>query len=333
MSDFNWEFYISYYDDLKKAGINTRENALNHWNRYGKNEGRICNISTLNNKKKIIDEINNNNFNWVFYINYYDDLRNMKIDTPEKALNHWNRYGKHENRICNFDKLDINIYNKINFIDGIIWINLDRSTERKNKMEKILEKINIKNYRISAVDGKIIEKPNLIYERIMSNYEIACTQSHIKAIKYLSELSGNYFMVCEDDICFNNLYFIKNNLENIIKNAPKFDILIIHKIYLYNLEDEYTNWNDHINKYGIEHQISGTACYIISKDGINNVLNKKDNFDVADMYLYKNMNTFVYKYNFTSVRGLDSEIHSNHLEYQNKSERFQNNIIIQNYLE
>jgi GR25 family glycosyltransferase involved in LPS biosynthesis len=226
------------------------------------------------------------------------------------------------------NELNKDVYNKINFIDGIVWINLDRSTERKNKLENILKNISIPNYRISAIDGKTLVKPNYNYEREMSCYEIACTQSHIKSIKFLSELAGDYFMVCEDDICFNNLSYFTEDLEKIIKNSPKFDILIIHKIYLYNLEEEYIDWNDHINKYGLNHQICGTACYIVSIDGINNILNKTDNFDVADMYLYKNLRTFVYKYNFASVRGVDSEIHCDHLEYQNKSEIFQNKIII-----
>ena len=223
------------------------------------------------------------------------------------------------------------VYNKINFIDGIVWINLDKSTERKNKLENILKNISISNYRISAIDGKTLVKPNYNYEREMSCYEIACTKSHIKAITFLSELSGDYFMVCEDDICFNNLYFIKNDLETIIKNAPKFDILMIYKTYLKYLEEEYTNWNNHINKNSIFHQISGAGCYIVSREGINNILNKKDNFDVADMYLYKNIKTFVYKYNLISNYNISSEIHSEHLNFHNNSDNFQLKIALDNF--
>ena len=39
-NDFDWETYINNYIDLKKAGINTREKALQHWNNHGKKEGR-----------------------------------------------------------------------------------------------------------------------------------------------------------------------------------------------------------------------------------------------------------------------------------------------------
>ncbi len=267
-----------------------------------------------------------NCFDWEFYCNYYEDLRRANINTKEMALNHWNKYGKYEDRIINYNSI---INNKINFIDGIIWINLDRSVERKNKMLDIFKNINIPNYRISAIDGRKLIIPNYNYERSMNSYEIACTLSHLKAIKFLSELSGNYFMICEDDICFNNICYLKNNLEIIIKNAPKFDILMIYKTYLDYLEDEYIDWNDHLNKYGMERQISGTCCYIISRDGINNILKKTDNFDVADMYLYKNTRTFVYKYNLVSNQNVSSEIHPEHLIFHSNSDNFQLKILLE----
>jgi hypothetical protein len=39
--NFDWQTYLNNYDDLRKAGINTKEAALQHWLTYGKNEGRI----------------------------------------------------------------------------------------------------------------------------------------------------------------------------------------------------------------------------------------------------------------------------------------------------
>lgn len=37
---FDWKFYIEQYQDLREAGILTKEKALWHWNKYGKNENR-----------------------------------------------------------------------------------------------------------------------------------------------------------------------------------------------------------------------------------------------------------------------------------------------------
>lgn len=39
-NDFDWKTYVENYEDLQKANINTYESALQHWNKYGKKEGR-----------------------------------------------------------------------------------------------------------------------------------------------------------------------------------------------------------------------------------------------------------------------------------------------------
>ena len=40
ISNFDWEQYIANYPDLKKAGINNKIKALNHYNNFGKKEYR-----------------------------------------------------------------------------------------------------------------------------------------------------------------------------------------------------------------------------------------------------------------------------------------------------
>ena len=49
-------------------------------------------------------------FNWVIYINKYDDLKNNKIDTKEKALNHYKNYGIKEGRNCILEYFDPKMY-------------------------------------------------------------------------------------------------------------------------------------------------------------------------------------------------------------------------------
>jgi GR25 family glycosyltransferase involved in LPS biosynthesis len=211
----------------------------------------------------------------------------------------------------------------------------------KNMID-ILSNINIPNTRISAIDGKnedVKSYVNIDYERNMSQYEIACTLSHIKVINYLNNFKGEYFMICEDDVSFNNINLFRENLENIIINCPSFDILLLSKIFNLELTELYTDWNNYIDNNNI--QIAGTGCYIISRNGINNIIknasynentfnftNKK--FDVADMYLYKNLKTYVYKYDFIGIQGYDSTIHSDHVGYQNDYLKIQNKIIINN---
>ncbi len=109
--EFDWEFYCNYYEDLRKAGINTKEKALNHWNRHGEKEGRIS-----------------FDFDWKFYINYYNLIY---IKNKEKALEHYIKYGKKEQHFYSLNHkyknykflkiennneniIDIPIYNYVN---------------------------------------------------------------------------------------------------------------------------------------------------------------------------------------------------------------------------
>jgi hypothetical protein len=85
LEGFDWKFYVSFYDDLKNAGIDSYGKALRHWCEYGEKEGRIF--------RNYMED-----FDWKFYISFYMDLREAGIDTYEKALDHWNQYGKKEER-------------------------------------------------------------------------------------------------------------------------------------------------------------------------------------------------------------------------------------------
>ena len=90
--------------------------------------------------------------------------------------------------------------------------------------------------------------------------------------------------------------------------------------------------------------IYGTACYIISRKGIenilkianyeNNILNYDKNykFDVSDIFLYIHSNTYVYKYNYISTLGTDSEIHSSHLNFHNTCIEKQNKYILEDFI-
>ena len=224
----------------------------------------------------------------------------------------------------------ININEKINGIDHIVWINLDRSPNRKKYMEGSLSPIRIPNTRISAIDGNSYDVEK--YNNTFTKYEIACTLSHIKAIHQLKQLSGKYFMICEDDVAFNQSYLFRESLSDIIRDAPPFDILMIYKTWFDDLPDTYVKW---INFYKKECFISGTVCYIISRSGVDKLSSlasydpEKNNFDfkcpidVADTMIYKNVNSYVYKYNYVSTLNEESTIHSNHLSAHKRSTAFQ----------
>jgi hypothetical protein len=93
---FDWISYIDNNDDLKNAGINNEESALNHWITYGKNESRV-----FYNKDGEYE-----NFDWINYIKKYDDLRMSNIFLKQAAWNHWKYNGKYEQRDHSQDEKD-----------------------------------------------------------------------------------------------------------------------------------------------------------------------------------------------------------------------------------
>lgn len=229
---------------------------------------------------------------------------------------------------------------KINGIDGIVWINLERSLDRREKMEKLLENINVPNERINAIDGKIYDF-SYLFDKIkmksgLSNYEVACTLSHIKAINKLKNKEGKYFMICEDDINFNNAHYFNHDLKKIIDESPHFDILSICKIYHHTLPKLYNIW---------EKKIMGTGCYLITKEAVNKIcvmaeynetndtfnFNTNEMFTVADVFIYKLVNTIAYKYNYVCINNIDSTIHTNHIHSHILSSKNQKMIILNDF--
>jgi len=219
-------------------------------------------------------------------------------------------------------------YSKINFINKILWINLDSSTHRRTNSENILKKINITNERISAVDGSKLILPKLSYERYISTNEVACLLSHIKAISSLKNIDGNYFLICEDDFILHNTIFFCKDLKQIIQNSPTFDILSIQSTFNKEFPNEYNKWSDYYKEDPLTF-IGCTGSYVISKSGINKILanntfiddnNYKLNcpINTADIYLYKYANTFVYKYNYISSYNSDSMINYKFLKQYQK---------------
>jgi len=48
-------------------------------------------------------------FDWEAYINKYPDLKKAGIDTESKAIKHWKKYGKKENRICCYNLNNVSV--------------------------------------------------------------------------------------------------------------------------------------------------------------------------------------------------------------------------------
>jgi GR25 family glycosyltransferase involved in LPS biosynthesis len=224
-----------------------------------------------------------------------------------------------------------NVYEYLDLVDIIYWINLDRSTDRRNNMEKLLSNFNVKNERISAVDGKNMKIDDKYFENINininkshSNYEYACLLSHLNTILKFSQSNYNYALICEDDISLDFAKYWDKPVSQIAKEAPaNWDIIMLFSTFSKDVDNVFTLKTSTIPIYG-------TGAYLISKQAAVKIINKiyknnkfilLPNFKyVSDEYIYGLVNTYIYKYPyFVSKINNDSNIHPENLENHKKS--------------
>ncbi len=116
--------------------------------------------------------------------------------------------------------------------DKIFIINLPRRTDRKEQMEKMLNKFCIGNYEfIEGIDGKDQEisnefekLKNLNQTQIVSSGHYGCLLSHIKALELAQKQNLNSVLILEDDVILDNNYY---NLINITKIPNNYDMIYL----------------------------------------------------------------------------------------------------------
>jgi hypothetical protein len=87
MSNFDWQYYLDKYPDLRINGVHTEQQAIQHWFSYGEKEGRVS-IRTPP------------LFDWQYYLEKYPDLRINGVHTEQQAIQHWFSYGEKEGRVA-----------------------------------------------------------------------------------------------------------------------------------------------------------------------------------------------------------------------------------------
>ena len=213
----------------------------------------------------------------------------------------------------------------------IYVINLKSRQDRLNNIKKEFNKHNIKDYTIiEAVDGSN-ENLSLLVENVqsigISNNEIACTVSHLKAIKHWLDTSkSDYAIIMEDDLILDtvdNWQWTWNEfLSKIDLDYNMLQLSIIH--------------NDRINTslHYREFRDSSTACYLIkrswaeklvSRYKINNkfIFNKQHKARmVADGLIYHDAICLSFPL-FTYSLELGSSINESHIDTIHKKSRNQ----------
>jgi hypothetical protein len=221
MNNLDYIFYINYYDDLKY--INTEYNAKNHWINYGIKENRFPNLIKLkDNMKDILHD-----FDWEFYINYYDDLKLYRVDNEIKAIKHWIKNGNLENRICNkniilkdFDwEFYINYYDDINNLESKNkaidhYIHYGQKENRfKNKNEKL--KFFDSNFYINYYDDLNYIKTEDEAQNHWINYGF--NEKRLCNINMLiNNFEWEFYISYYDDLKYNNINNKNNALNHFI---------------------------------------------------------------------------------------------------------------------
>ncbi len=117
----------------------------------------------------------------------------------------------------------------------VYYINLDKSTERRDFMEDQFQKLHIPVSRISAVYGKELDNDLLKSEKrkhhILAHFplpndgEIGICLTHFKLWKFLSKQPEDFSIVLEDDALINDDFF--NDLEQLLSQITSNDFLDI----------------------------------------------------------------------------------------------------------
>ncbi len=198
---------------------------------------------------------------------------------------------------------------------AVYWINLDRSTERRENMLKVLKDPafdGMAKHRVQAYDGTKQHEIEKMRKMIDMNHpevtikEYACFLSHLKAILTFSKSNHEYALILEDDVTLEYKPYWKITMQDCIRNAPE-DWEILQLCF----------FGDTLPKqlYSPKHIHSATA-YIIRKKAAQQLMKKMQPLftvdeklnPTADIYLYKALKTYVYRYPFFTFENKDSNL-------------------------
>ena len=158
----------------------------------------------------------------------------------------------------------------------IYYINLDSSSDRKEKLLKFFCEEGVCQYkRVNAIDGNSVDIENLknkyhIYENL-SKPEIGCALSHYKAIEMFYESGENYGLIIEDDCSFDYVKFQKQSLQDLINECTDWEVLKLSDISM-----EYKKKPELAQELALKKFVkkggSGAQAYIIKKEAAAKIL-------------------------------------------------------------
>jgi GR25 family glycosyltransferase involved in LPS biosynthesis len=314
----------------------------------------LINIITVdsNNFETITDDL-------FFVSNYYKNNKETVNSDITNIISHKSidLSKLYNDKMEKLKKLTINSENFEN-LPHIYWINLERSHERREKTIELLDQYKLKHTRIDACDylsfddfsaNNVDEFYNYKIEETKRSQikaldeikennnnhkkrELSCLSSHLKAIEIFLKTNDEYCIIAEDDISVEYTKYWNNTFWEWFEGLPDdwecvqlTQILTVQSIH---------NCNyllDRINVMPYKSNFSwSTTAYMLNRKGAQKLLDTVKIFDnkyyfknlnesIADVFIYKYLNTFTIPL-FTYMMNYDSTINNNnkHLEISKK---------------
>ena len=151
-------------------------------------------------------------------------------------------------------------------------------------------------HRVEGVDGRNLNiEKSLLKSCKISVFEIACFQSHIKAIKTAYDNGDQEALIMEDDIHIDFINKWEENIMQIIKNKPKDTECL--QFHCSNLKEVKKMLKINKNYYLWKKKRWSTGCYYITRKGMNKIMKLGLNYIpkiAIDHFIYKKIKTYNY---------------------------------------
>ena len=224
----------------------------------------------------------------------------------------------------------------LNNFPHILWINLEKSEERRNKIIDLLNQYQLKNTRIIAIDGsnEIELNSKCIINSNLTCYENACSTSHLTAMKYfIDNISDEEIIIFEDDVSFEFLEYIPFNWDEFYNKLP-----VNYKIIQLSVTRVTGIVNPILIKTHTNMNYYSATAYLIKKSIAIEIVNKfysfeENKFNLSnEFYKTSTADGIISNTNYTytipifTYQTTDSTIHQSHLGFQNNSKLQQLNL-------
>ena len=103
--------------------------------------------------------------------------------------------------------------NEISDIKHSFYINLNSRPDRKQYIEKEIQKIGLKIERFKAIE--------------LPNGALGCSMSHLKLLETAKKNEWDHILIIEDDIQFLNPTLFVNNVNTFLSRNKTFDVLLL----------------------------------------------------------------------------------------------------------